>query len=149
MSDLSPPNIAYCRHALLLGFRVNPYVDKIHLPAEVRQAISSYLAALLVRHPAYLAKLTQFHQVDTTLPNEAKNRALDNMLHLYGIDAKKIANSVLIITRRVESAEYIYADGGSWLMSPGDENTGFHLICVHRSRRILPFKCVPFPLPLI
>ncbi|HEY5139887.1 MAG TPA: hypothetical protein VIJ25_11315 [Methylococcales bacterium] len=86
---------------------MNPYVDKIHLPAEVRQAISSYLAALLVRHPAYLAKLTQFHQVDTTLPNEAKNRALDNILHLYGIDAKKIANSVLIITRRVGSAEYL------------------------------------------
>jgi len=44
-----------------LGFRVRPYVDRMQLPAEIRKAISSYIAALLVRHPNYLAKLAAFH----------------------------------------------------------------------------------------
>ena len=40
--------------ARALGFRVNPYIDTVYIPPEIRRAISSYLAALLVRHPASL-----------------------------------------------------------------------------------------------
>lgn len=101
-----------------LGFLVNPYVDRVQLPPEIRKAISSYLAALLVRHPNYLAKLTAFHDDETTSTKEIKNRALDNMLRLYQIYTDKIATAVFIITRRIDSAEYVYADGGLLVEEP-------------------------------
>jgi hypothetical protein len=95
-----------------LGFRVRAYVDEVLIPPDVRQAISQYLAALLVRHPSYLAKLTDFHSLDSSSSTDARNRALDNMLHLYGVYSEAIAGSVFILTRRGGSAEYLYADGG-------------------------------------
>lgn len=103
-----------------LGFRVNPYVDRVELPGEIRQAISSYIAALLVRHPSYLTKLTAFHHNDAMSREEVKNQALDSMLRLYQIYAKKIATAVFIITRRTASAdaEYVYADGGILVEEP-------------------------------
>jgi hypothetical protein len=104
--------------AKAVGFRVKPYIDRVSLPVEIRRAISSYLAALLVRHPTYLAKLTQFHKGDKTTVESARNRALDNMIHLYKIYAEKIESSVLMITRRVGSAEYLYADGGLMVKEP-------------------------------
>jgi hypothetical protein len=105
-------------NAKALGFRVNPYIDRVRIPTEIRQAIASYVAALLVRHPSYLAKLTAFHHDDKISSNEVKNRALDNMLHLYRVYAEKIVNAVLLITRRTGSAEYIYADGGILVEEP-------------------------------
>lgn len=104
--------------AKALGFCVNRYIDRVHIPAEIRQAIASYVAALLVRHPSYLAKLTAFHHDDDISSNEIKNRALDNMLHLYRVYAEKIANAVFLLTRRTDSAEYIYADGGILVEEP-------------------------------
>jgi hypothetical protein len=104
--------------ARLLGFRVNAYIDKIRLTAEIRTAIARYVAALLVRHPTYLAKLMQFHAVDAASPVDAKNRALDNMLHLFGVYAERIAKSALLISRRVGDAEYLYADGGLMVQEP-------------------------------
>src|SRR2546430_1892736 len=93
-----------------LGFRVNAYIDKIRLTSEIRAAISRYLAALLVRHPVYLAKLVEFHAADAGSTVKAKNRALDNMLHLFDKYSDRIAKSVLLISRRVGDAEYLYAD---------------------------------------
>lgn len=101
-----------------LGFRVNPYVESVRLPIEMRQAIARYLAALLVRHPSYLAKLIEFHRDENIIVNNAKNRALDNMIRLFSVYAEKIAQSVLMISRRVGSAEYLYADGGILVEEP-------------------------------
>jgi len=101
-----------------LGFRVNPYVDSIRITDEVRNAIASYIAALLVRNPTYLARLVNFHRENGTTPNTVRNRALDNMLYLHGVYADQIRKSALMITRRVESAEYLYADGGLIVREP-------------------------------
>jgi len=101
-----------------LGFRVHPYVDRIQLPAEIRGAISSYIAALLVRHPDYLAKLAACHHDGAASPEEVKNRALDNMLRLYRVYTEKITTAVFLITRRTDFAEYIYADGGLLVEEP-------------------------------
>jgi len=43
-----------------LGFRVNPYVDRVHIPSDIRQAVASYVAALLVRHPNYPGEAYRF-----------------------------------------------------------------------------------------
>ena len=110
--------------AKALGFRVNPYIDRVCLPAEIRRAVSSYLAALLVRHPTYLAKLTQFHKKDQYTAASTKNRVLDNMLRLYEVYAERIAGAVLIITKRVGSAEYLYADGGIVVEEPWRQEYG-------------------------
>jgi len=101
-----------------LGFRVNPYVDRVHIPSDIRQAVASYVAALLVRHPNYLAKLIDFHTEEDSKPHEIKGRALDNMLDLYRVYADRIANAVFLITRRDDSVEYIYADGGIMVKEP-------------------------------
>lgn len=104
--------------AKILGFRVNHYVDRIRIPSEIRRAIASYIAALLVRHPKYLAKLKAFHQEDNYHSHEIKGVALDNMLNLYQLYTNQIAKAVLLISRREGSSEYIYADGGIMVEEP-------------------------------
>lgn len=104
-----------CRRAPALkslGFRVNRYIDRIELPIKIRCAIAQYLAALLVRHPDYLAKLTQFHEDSTTSSVVAREHALDDMLYMYRVYAERISRSLIMVTRRVGSSEYLYADGG-------------------------------------
>lgn len=101
-----------------VGFRVNPYIDKITTPPEIRLAISQYVAALLVRHPLYLARLIAHHEVHAATKALSKNQALDNMVYLYRVYAEVIGRSVFLITRRMGSAEYVYADGGLVVEEP-------------------------------
>jgi hypothetical protein len=107
-----------------LGFRVNPYVDRVHIPPDIRQAVASYIAALLVRHPSYLAKLSAFHKDEGSKRHEVKSRALDNMLNLYRVYADRIANAMFLLTRRDDAAEYIYADGGIVVEEPWRRDYG-------------------------
>lgn len=94
-----------------LGFVVKPYVEVVELPAEIRIAISKYLAALLVRHPRYLAKLQDFHKAENpAAPN--RDVALFNMLRMYELYADRIAKSVFMLFRRSGDAEFLYGDGG-------------------------------------
>lgn len=102
----------------LVGFRVNPYFDYVSIPPTIRQSISEYVAALLVRHPDYLSKLVAFHEPDAKSSAIAKSLALDNMIRLHRIYASIISQSVFLLTRRVGSAEYIYADGGIVVEEP-------------------------------
>jgi hypothetical protein len=101
-----------------VGFRVNPYVDWVSIPNEIRHAIADYVSALLVRHPLYLAKLRAFHIDSTSSEKEAKSRALDNMLHLFEVYKQRISRAVFLLTKRVDSAEYLYADGGLIVKEP-------------------------------
>ncbi len=101
-----------------LGFRVHPYIDEIKIHPEIRTAISEYLSALLVRHPTYLAKLLCFHKDAVRSDTDAKNRALDNMLYLYGVYSREIAGAVLMVSRITGTAEYLYADGGLSVEEP-------------------------------
>jgi len=104
--------------AKILGFRVNTYVDRVRIPPEIRQAIAGYIAALLVRHPKYLAKLKAFHRENSDHSHEIKGLALDNMLNLYQVYTNQIAKAVFLISKRKGSSEYIYADGGIMVEEP-------------------------------
>lgn len=101
-----------------VGFLVNPYVDRIHIPPAIRTSVSQYIAALLVRHPLYLSKLVAFHSQSTNARELSKNQALDNMLQLFKTYVERIERSVFIVTRRADSAEYLYADGGLVVEEP-------------------------------
>ena len=107
-----------------VGFRVNPYIDEIALPIEIRNATAQYVAALLVRHPRYLNKLVAFHQEHEATPRDARERALDNMLILFRQYTQKIARAVVMISRRVDGNEYIYADGGLHVQEPWRNESG-------------------------
>jgi len=107
-----------------LGFRVNPYVDEIALPLDIRVATAQYISALLVRHPKYLTKLVAFHQKHESSARNARERALDNMLTLYGQYTERITSAVVMITRRVDENEYIYADGGLHVQEPWQHESG-------------------------
>lgn len=98
--------------AKALGFRINSYVDSVSIPSDIRNAISDYVSALLVRHPLYLAKLKAFHKEQTVSDKVAKNKALDNMLHMFNVYRQQVSKSVFILTKRVGSSEYLYSDGG-------------------------------------
>jgi len=107
-----------------VGFRVNAYFDKVTIPPDIRRAISQYIAALLVRHPRYLSRLIEFHREDGSSTQSARNRALDNMLHLFAVYAERISRSVLLVTRRVGSSEYLYSDGGLMVEEPWRRESG-------------------------
>lgn len=104
--------------AKILGLRINPYIDHIRLPPTIRQAIAQYVAALLVRHPRYLARLVDFEHQSTPAAQTAKNRALDNMLRLFRAYVDRIGEAVFLLTRRSGSSEYLYADGGLVVEEP-------------------------------
>lgn len=108
-----PRKAEMCR---AVGFRVNSYIDFVPLPDDIRDAIASYLAALLVRHPDYLEKLRSFHELEGS-PN-SKGSALDNMLHLFGVYRRVIRDSVMMLSKRTGDAEYLYADGGLMVTEP-------------------------------
>lgn len=101
-----------------IGFRVNPYLDWVSIPFDVRQSIAEYVSALLVRHPNYLSKLLAFHKTNLSSDKDAKNCALDNMLELYERYRRQLLKSVFLLTKRVGHAEYIYADGGLSVEEP-------------------------------
>jgi hypothetical protein len=119
--SLFSPDPSKAKIAKALGYRVNPYIDKVNLPPTVRDAMARYLAALLVRHPTYLEKLVAFHGGGTKASVSTKNRGLDNMIQLYGVYTKRISTAVLMISRRVGDAEYLYADGGLMVEEPWRE----------------------------
>jgi hypothetical protein len=118
---LFSPDPSKAKVAKELGYRVNPYIDKVDLPLDIRNAIARYLAALLVRHPTYLEKLVAFHGGGTEANVSTKNRALDNMIQLYDVYARRISTAVLMISRRAGDAEYLYADGGVMVEEPWRE----------------------------
>lgn len=107
-----------------LGFQIQNYVESIPLPKDVRAAIANYLAALLVRHPKYLQKLIRFHKDQAQSSVQARNLALENMLWLFDLYRAEISRSVLMISRRVGSAEYLYADGGLMVEEPWRKRFG-------------------------
>jgi hypothetical protein len=101
-----------------LGFRVYPYIDRIVLPSYIRRAISEYVAALLVRHPHYVEKLTNFHRGNANTSKAVKNLALSNMIYAFQLYVERISTAMFIVTRRTGSSEYLYTDGGLKVEEP-------------------------------
>ena len=85
---------------------------------------NTHLSALLVRHPIYLAKLTEFNQDEQVPDNEVKELALANMIHLYNVYGEAISRSMMTISRRVETYEYLYGDGGLVVQEPWRRGDG-------------------------
>jgi ketosteroid isomerase-like protein len=99
-----------------LGFVIKPYFEFAPLSPAVRSSMASYLAALLVRHPRYLAKLLAFHSDTAAAPS--RNLALNNMLELYRLYRERIERAVIILLKRAGSAEFLYGDGGLVVQEP-------------------------------
>lgn len=131
-----------------LGFRVRPYIEKISIPPNIRQSISRYVAALLVRHPKYLARLVKFHGAEGDATSAVKNRALDNMLHLHTAYAERISRSVFLLTRRTGSAEYIYSDGGLLVEEPWRTESGIPFDIHAPLTPDIALQVLPVPLEL-
>jgi hypothetical protein len=106
------------RVAKELGFRINPYIDYVSIPLDMRESISDYVSALLVRHPVYLAKLVEVHRQSALFKGYAKGKALDNMQMMFEVYRKRISRAAFILTKRVGTAEYCYADGGLVVEEP-------------------------------
>lgn len=107
-----------------VGFLAPRYLETISTPIEIRQSISDYVAALLVRHPRYLGRLVDLNLVEGLGLSENKNRALDSMLKMFEIYRHKIYQSHLMLVRRVGSSEFLYADGGLVVEEPWREAHG-------------------------
>jgi len=130
-----------------VGFRARDYAEYIPLGDDVRLAIARYIAALLVRHPAYLAKLVAFHAEDEASGVLIRNRALDNMLHLYSTYVSEIQNAVIIICRRDAESEFLYADGGLVVDEPWRHRYGIPFDIHAPLTPDLALEVLPFPFP--
>ncbi|WP_417614975.1 DUF4238 domain-containing protein [Parasphingorhabdus sp.] len=108
-----------------LGFIIPTKLEKIPLSGEHRAAINSYLAALLVRNPKYLAKLAAFHDKNgLTFPEglprnqEIKVVALNNMLSVFEIYRDEIAKADLGLLLVMGENELLFSDAGISAQEP-------------------------------
>lgn len=131
-----------------LGMRTPGYIDVHPLPDDVRMAAARYVAALLVRHPRYLNKLTEFHRPHAPDNNSAKSAALDNMGHVFGVYVETILSATFMISQRTGTAEFIYADGGIVVEEPWAPNIPFTMHVPLTPDLALEVLPVPNPIPL-
>lgn len=118
------PDSTKATQARALGFRVYPYLEEILLPDGIRTAIARYVAALLVRHPDYLRRLASLVSLGQENPADLRSVALDQMLVLYEQYRERIERSVIMVSRRIGSSEYLYADGGLMVKEPWNQEIG-------------------------
>lgn len=102
-----------------LGFIVPTVVERVRLSKAHRRALDSYLAALLVRNPKYLAKLVRFHdQHGTPLPSAItrdqaiKTVALKNMLSVFELYRDHISQAHLGLLFVEGEKEFLFSDAG-------------------------------------
>lgn len=101
-----------------LGFIVDNYDEKIPLDPPARTALANYIAALVVRSPSYLAKLTDWHQVNNGAaplpvdPTTFRGFALENMLYLYDVYRAAIEAAYINLMIANCDREFLYSDGG-------------------------------------
>lgn len=103
-----------------LGLEVGPYLEFIEITTEDRDALSSYVAALLVRNPKYLKKIQAFHKAfdEDFAARDLKNISLNNMLHVYEIYKRAINKSDFNLVVRHGEHEFLFSDGGITVREP-------------------------------
>ncbi|WCT73040.1 DUF4238 domain-containing protein [Sphingomonas naphthae] len=107
-----------------LGFIVGDYDERMPLTVPVRHAIANYLAALVVRSPSYLTKLTDWHWANngtSGLPVDPaifRGFALENMLFLYDVYREAIAGGYINLMIADCGREFLFADGGVTAREP-------------------------------
>ena len=128
-----------------LGWLTPGYLDAIPIPPQVRIAAARYIAALLVRHPLYLEKLVNFHKEPELDSKATKNRALDNMLNVFNIYVERLLSSVIMVSWRAGSSEFLYSDGGITVTEPWRPDIPFDLHAPITPDFALEFLPVPNP----
>lgn len=114
--DATPEKIALTRAT---GFRFDGYRDVTIIHKDDRIVLSNYLASLIVRSPAYLTKLQDFHRRENFAQDqESRNLAVDNMMWLLEIYAEKISNSDLMFILRDAENEFLYGDSPAFVREP-------------------------------
>jgi hypothetical protein len=103
-----------------LGYVTSPHREFVIWSAPLRIAFANYLSALIVRHPAYLRKLRDFHGAQSDANTEAVNRelALANMHHVYNIYRKEIVDATIVLVKRHDSHEFLFSDSGIGTTEP-------------------------------
>jgi len=107
-----------------LGFIVGDYDERMPLTAPVRTAIANYLAALVVRSPAYLTKLTDWHRANNgpgDLPVDPvtfREFALENLLYLYDVYREATTGGYISLMIADCDREFLFADGGVTAQEP-------------------------------
>jgi hypothetical protein len=103
-----------------LGYIATEYRDFILLEEANRIALANYMAALLVRHPKYLAKLHEFHSAEASQSGSSIERdvVLGNMFYVYNIYRQAILKSTITLTKRHGAHEFLFSDGGISAVEP-------------------------------
>lgn len=107
-----------------LGFIVSDYMEMMPLSEQHRTAIANYVAALVVRIPTYLMKLTDWHREQygsDQLPVDERmirGFALENMLFLYDAYREVIAGASINLMIADCDREFLFADGGVTAKEP-------------------------------
>lgn len=107
-----------------LGFIVGDYDERMLIEDSERNAIANYLAALVVRSPVYLTKLTEWHRDNNRfgdLPMHSatyRGFALENMLRLYDIYREAIADAYINLMIADCDREFLFSDGGVTAKEP-------------------------------
>nr|WP_161956901.1 DUF4238 domain-containing protein [Sphingosinithalassobacter portus] len=133
-----------------LGFIVGDYDERMPLTAPVRTTIANYLAALIVRSPTYLTKLTDWHQANNGSgdlpvgPATFRGFALENMLYLYNVYREAIAGGYINLMIADCDREFLFADGGVTAEEPWSQRPmPFHLYAPLTPK--LAFNVLPLP----
>jgi len=107
-----------------LGFIVSDYDERMPLTVPDRTAIANYLAALVVRSPTYLTKLTDWHRANNSSgdfpfsPTIFRGFALENMIYLYNVYREAIAGGYINLMIADCDREFLFADGGVTAQEP-------------------------------
>jgi hypothetical protein len=99
-----------------VGYRINPYVDVVALHDSVREAVAAYVAALVVRHPTYIQKLSSISGMEALSQIESKNRTLDDMLFMFKRFYDVMLTSQILLDQRIGNHEYLFADSGVFVV---------------------------------
>lgn len=117
-------DLAQRREVQKLGFIVGDYDERMPLAASIRNAIANYLAALVVRSPIYLAKLTDWHRTNNGFgelpiaPAAYRGFALENMLYLYYVYREAIVGGCINLMIADCDREFLFSDGGVTAKEP-------------------------------
>jgi hypothetical protein len=113
------------RNASDLGFVLREDFEIMPLSSDHRKAIDSYIAALLVRNPSYLAKLVAFHDKNgVVLPPELprnqaiKSVALNSMLEVFKLYRDVISQADLGLVVVDCDRELLFGDSGITAKEP-------------------------------
>ncbi len=133
--------------AVQSGFRLDSRLEYLPLSGSHKLTIAKYVAALVVRNPQYLAKISAFHSAENYVIDERalKNITLQNMLEVYRHYLEVIRTAEMMLIVRDCDNEFIFSDHGVVAGEPWRNNIPFDLhvpLTPDMSLQVLP---VPDP----